>query len=131
MKQKKPQFSYSVIEKKDNELDSIIKKEGWWTGEVSFSLNDIKKDFDKLVQRKKELTAQQDLENAKVQNVRNHYPEVEKLDKKVRVATFIYEDASTKAEYYGKTITELNYQMDEIAKELAEIEKSVGLKLNI
>jgi hypothetical protein len=128
MSKTKEQFKYTIKQVNDNPQESLIEKEGVWRGKVEFTVSGIKKDMEALKKRKLEVSAKIDLDKAQAKNVTNHYPDIEKMDKKTRIAVFLYEQATTEAEMLEKGLVGINNSLDECVKELEEIKNQTGIQ---
>mgnify|MGYP001446282693 CR=1 FL=1 len=122
----KPDYKYFIAEPKENPKDTLILKTGLTS---KFSLNDVLRDMEAIKKRKIELEAQIDLEKAKIDNVKSHYPEVEQTDEKIRIAHSIYQISTESIKRFNEQLKSVNDVLDEEAKQIDEIAKQTGITI--
>ena len=74
-----------------------------------------------------EIEAQIKLEKAKITNVLRTNPEVETTDKKIRIACYIYERATSVVEVGNQKLEQLIKRIEEDKESVLEISKQTGL----
>lgn len=128
VKKRNVKFRYKIVDKKDNDYDSVIEKYGTWEGEVKFTINDIKRDIKNLLKRKIEYSAKIDIEEAMKKNIERNYDLVKKLTDKEKVAVFLYQKAVSSVEMLQKELDNINNALDGVVEDMQQIEKQCGIK---
>lgn len=129
MSKKINQFKYQIKEHKNDSDKTIILKTGIAELKAEFSLNEIKEDIKRINQKKTELEAKKELAESVIKNVVLHNPDVEKLDEKMRIAAFLYEEKTQEVKMMKEILDKLYIHLDNYAKEMEEITKQTGLCL--
>lgn len=104
----------------------MIEKTG---GTVEFTLNDIKKDIENMKKIKTEMEAKAKIEGAMMENVATNYPDVPKIDEKIRVAVFLYQKSWATKKMCDERVSEMDKQLVVYADEIQEILKQTHLSL--
>lgn len=104
-------FNYRITKPADDHLDAVIEKSGVST--VEFTLRDIQKKQEEWSTEKRQMEGQIVVEQAKVDNILHHYPELAKMDEKKQFTVWLYYEAM-------KTVAELKKQVDTRIKALDE-----------
>ena len=121
--------NYKIIEDKDNANESVIEKDGLTAKFTLFEMETQKKRVEKKLE---ELKAQKEIEEASAKNVENNHPEVidvseEELKKAHNIV--LHARYKEEARVAQEEIEKIEKAFEDYAKELAEIEKQTGLKV--
>ncbi len=129
----KNKFQYKVIDKGGSPTEPILKEQDWTIqktgGTVEFTLNDIKKDIENMKKIKTEMEAKAKIEGAMMENVATNYPDVPKMEEKIRVAVFLYHKSWATKKMCDERVFDLDKQMATYAEEVQEILKQTHLSL--
>jgi len=127
-------FQYKVISKGGSPTEPILKEQDWVIqkigGTVEFTLNDIKKDIESMKKIKIEMEAKSKIEAAMMENVATHYPDVPKLDEKIRVAVFLYQKSWATKKMCDERVSDEDKSIANYTEELQEILKQTHLSLD-
>jgi len=97
--------------------------------ELEFTVESIKEHIAYLNKKKRELTAQKSLEEAKMENIKSFHPEVLELTPEKRNAIALYDAAETMAKACEEGLENVMKQFAEYAIELKDIEEQTGIKI--
>jgi len=99
--------------------------------ELDFTVESINEHLKYLVNKKKELTAQMDLEKAKMTNYVENHPYIFNHTPEERNAIALYDRAETLYKVCEEGLESVNKQFAEYAVELDEIKKQTGIEIKI
>lgn len=126
-------YQYKIISKGGSPTEPIAKEQDWVIektgGTVEFTLNDIKKDIENMKKIKTEMEAKAKIEGAMMENVATNYPDVPKIDEKIRVAVFLYQKSWATKKMCDERVSEMDKQLVVYADEIQEILKQTHLSL--
>ena len=114
-----------TIEGKDGGVnkESTIKKV--WENTVEFTLSQVEQDILRLDKMSKELTAQRDLNSAKMENVSKNHDIVNTLTEEQIYACYVYQDAKAIFTASDKKIKEIQEASLGLISEKEEILKQI------
>ena len=102
--------------------DRIIEK---WGDVVEFSMNDIDTHINVLTKARKEHAGMVEHEDAIVENIEHFHKFVKKLTDEQLLTAWMYKESKEKSKIHGNKIKEIDEQLEEYAKEKAEIIKQI------
>ena len=115
---------YTIEEKEGGvNKDSTIKKV--WENTVEFTFSQVEGDILRLDKTAKELTAQRDLNSAKMENVSKNHEIVNTLTEEQLVACYIYQDAKAIFTASDKKIKEIEEASLGLISEKEEILRQI------
>lgn len=106
----------------ENVQDSKIEKTGH---KIYFSMSEVEAHEKKLGKVLVELEAQVKLEEAKVENIKEHHPYVLDLDDEKLFAVSMYQECKNNVKMGTEKVEEIKKQLQEYADEKAEIVKQI------
>jgi len=116
---------YKVLEsEKENEV--LIEKSG---STHQFTVEAVKKHMAELDRIEKELTAQIELEEAKMKNVETHHEIVQQLDDLRLTAIAVYAQSKGVKDKCEKKLKEVKEAKAEYHEEIEEIKKQTGVEI--
>lgn len=115
-------LSFKLGQAHEDPKKAVIEKRGHV---IAFTLEEIEEHERDLQKFLKELGAQHMIEDAKATNVVQNHPDVLEIPEEQRVAVHIYQSADTKRKMLADKMKEIQEQIDEYAKEKAEIFKQI------
>lgn len=117
---------YKIKKKSNNPAEVLFEKSGF-TQELT--LGDLDYNISYNQKSRKEVEAQVNLEKAKIKNVLETNPEVEKMSKKHRIAAYIYERSNSIIEVGEQKLKQLDEAIQADKREMADISKQTGIVL--
>lgn len=119
-------IEFNVEKVEDIELptarDRIIEKRG---DVVEFSMNDIDNHVHILNKQRKEHLGMVEHEDAIVDNIEHYHKFVKKLTDEQLLTAWMYKESKEKSKIHNNKIKEIDEQLEEYAKEKAEIIKQI------
>lgn len=103
--------------------DRIIEKRG---AVQEFTMNDIEYNMKELLNKKKELEAKREYENAKKENIEHFHPFVKDITPQDLLTTWMYKECSGWVSLCDEKIKQINEQIEEDNKEIEEIKKQIA-----
>lgn len=116
-------IKYKIKKDSNNPAEVLFERTGA-TQEVT--LGDLDYNIKVNTRRKQEIEAQLKIEEAKLKNVLQSNPEVEKIDKKTRIACYIYERSKSMLDVGKEKIKEFEAEIKSNQKEMADITAQTG-----
>lgn len=102
--------------------ESVIAKIG---GVVNFTMGDIKRDIERLNKIKKELTAQKELDGAKMKNIEQFHPFVLKMSPLDLSTASLYVNSRGRVGLCDQKLAQIEDQLAAYAEELPVIEEQL------
>jgi hypothetical protein len=119
---------YKIKEENKNPEDALIVQSG---KEVEFTLGKIETDIAYLEKNKKEISSQLNVEKATIQNITRTHPHVAKMNQEDQTAAYLYRQATGYVNVAEEKLKAINLQLEDYAKDKAEILKQTGLKVKV
>lgn len=118
---------YKIVESEDKENEEVIIEK---TGQVyHFSVSDARRNLENLKKVLKELTAQKELEDAKMVNIEEHNEIIKILTPEQMHAVNMYYSAKEISTVCDKKSKEIVDTIEQIEEEAKEILKQTGITL--
>lgn len=119
-------IKYEVIEKAENELDSVLTKTGH---SDKFTMRNVQDNIEALRKLKIELEGKLAIDKATMDNIERNHPVVKGFDEAQLLAIYMYGNAKKNLAPYQAKLDEVEKALAEVPQELAEITKQTGLIL--
>lgn len=117
-------ITYSLHEVKDDPRESVIKQEG---GVSYFSLAQTDAEFEKLDKLEIEAKAKIELEQVRMDNVKEHHPEIVEMDEVKMSAAHMYFNAKATVDALNETLERVVEQREHLQKEVDKAIESTGV----
>lgn len=126
---KKPEFK--IIKEDLNPYNTIIEStvvDKKWVRQ--FTIGEIEADIQQLNRVKQSLESKREIEESKIQNIKNQHPEVDlNIDEKIQIAYTLYQSAKAYIKEADKKIKEIDSQLRDYVDDLKEVFVQTGIKL--
>jgi len=120
-------YKYQIIKEATDNQKSQIRKSGVT---IDFTMEQVAEHYNNLKKVQKELKSKLSYEKAKLSNIVEHNPIVNKItDEKEKLAIFMAVEAETLIKKIQKDLEEYTQAIKEYDNELFEIEKQTGIAL--
>ena len=119
-------ISYTIKPQENEGEEAVIVK----TGQThEFKMSEVKAHLDKIEKAKKELSAQIELEAAKMANVEEHHPFVKEFEGERLAAVAIYAETKTRHKVCSEKLEQIEKVEAETLADLEEVKTQTGLAL--
>jgi hypothetical protein len=115
---------YKATVNKENENETIIEK----SGQVySFTVGECRENLATLAKQRTEVASQQEVANAKIENIKHFNPFIADLTEEQQHAVYMYYQAFVLKRDTTSKLAEIDQTVNAIKAELVEIEKQCGV----
>jgi adenylosuccinate synthase len=104
--------------------DRVIEKRGHV---ITFTLNEVEANTKDLLQKKKEIEAKKGIEDAKMENISSFHTFVTEMSEEDLFTAWMYQEAKGMSKMCQDKLDQINTQLENDAKEVAEIKKQLPI----